>query len=290
MNVIDIIDGGYGIINFLNEDKPAIIDTGFAFTGPTIEKQVKEILGDKPLEYILLTHSHYDHVGSVSYLRKAFPGVKVLASAKTAKVFTSEGAKAFMRKMEEDASRYFKGFETTEYDTSGFYVDQIIGEGDIIDLGSSKLEVLETKGHTDCAISFYNKEDSILFASESTGVLFNSQFPISLELCKSYKDAVASIKKCRKLFCKTVYLPHFGKLTRLAPEEYFAAALAQTVFCKDVVYEAYKEGLSDEEVFKRYVEETYDVMIENKIGMDSFERWAVNARNFIASVKRDYNL
>lgn len=142
MNIIDIVDGGYGILNFIHEEKSALIDTGFAFTGPTIEKQVKEILGDKPLDYILLTHSHYDHVGSLSYLRKVFPGVKVLASAKTAKVFTSDNAKAFMRKMEEDASRYFKGFETTEYDTSGFYVDQIIAEGDIIDLGTAKLEVL----------------------------------------------------------------------------------------------------------------------------------------------------
>ena len=46
----------------LDDGKTAILyDTGFAFTGPALAVNVKKVLGERSLDYIFLTHSHYDH-------------------------------------------------------------------------------------------------------------------------------------------------------------------------------------------------------------------------------------
>ena len=47
----------------LDDGKTAVLyDTGFAFTGSRIAENIRKVLGERQLDYILLTHSHYDHV------------------------------------------------------------------------------------------------------------------------------------------------------------------------------------------------------------------------------------
>ena len=48
---------------FLIDDSETAIlyDSGFGFTGFALAEKVKNYLGRRPLNYIFLTHSHYDH-------------------------------------------------------------------------------------------------------------------------------------------------------------------------------------------------------------------------------------
>ena len=47
----------------LDDGKTAVLyDTGFGFTGCKIAENIQKALGSRSLDYILLTHSHYDHV------------------------------------------------------------------------------------------------------------------------------------------------------------------------------------------------------------------------------------
>lgn len=49
---------------FLIDDGTTSIlyDSGFAFTGYQVAEKIKKHLGNRKLDYIFLTHSHYDHV------------------------------------------------------------------------------------------------------------------------------------------------------------------------------------------------------------------------------------
>ena len=62
----------------LDDGKTAVLyDTGFAFNGYAIAENIKKVLGARQLNYILLTHSHYDHVLAAPYITKVYPGAKV---------------------------------------------------------------------------------------------------------------------------------------------------------------------------------------------------------------------
>ncbi|MCD8731445.1 MBL fold metallo-hydrolase, partial [Klebsiella pneumoniae] len=62
----------------LDDGKTAILcDTGFAFTGEEVAKKIKEVLKKRPLDYIFLTHSHYDHALGTPYIVRAYPHVQV---------------------------------------------------------------------------------------------------------------------------------------------------------------------------------------------------------------------
>ena len=55
-----------------------LYDSGFAFTGYAVADNIKSALGERTLDYIFLTHSHYD-MAMVSYRPK--PGVGTMISS-----------------------------------------------------------------------------------------------------------------------------------------------------------------------------------------------------------------
>lgn len=60
---------------FLVDDGETAIlyDSGFAFTGNAVAQNVRRALGDRPLDFIFLTHSHYDHALGAVYVKQVFP-------------------------------------------------------------------------------------------------------------------------------------------------------------------------------------------------------------------------
>ena len=59
---------------------PIIFDAGFTFLGELYVADIKKIIGNRQVEYLFLTHSHFDHCGSVSILKQHFPVMKVVTS------------------------------------------------------------------------------------------------------------------------------------------------------------------------------------------------------------------
>ena len=57
-----------------------LVDSGFAFCAETAVEKIRTELKGKGLDYILLTHSHYDHAMGIPAIRRAFPQVKVIGS------------------------------------------------------------------------------------------------------------------------------------------------------------------------------------------------------------------
>ena len=58
----------------IDDGKTSILyDTGFGFTGYAVAEIIKKILGERPLDYIFLTHSHDDHALGSAYILRHFP-------------------------------------------------------------------------------------------------------------------------------------------------------------------------------------------------------------------------
>jgi len=77
MDYIKDVTGGKGGSAYLvlGKDKTALIDCGMAYCAPDLIKNIKKFLADgMRLDYVFLSHSHYDHIGAIPYLREIWPG------------------------------------------------------------------------------------------------------------------------------------------------------------------------------------------------------------------------
>ena len=116
--------GGEGFL-FVSENTTFLLDNGFAFCAEQMVENIRKVLGDRKLDYILLTHSHYDHLSGTPYITRAYPDVKVVANDHTANVIVRDGAKKVMRRMNEAAretyDRHMAEFGTHEPAIERYY-------------------------------------------------------------------------------------------------------------------------------------------------------------------------
>ncbi len=233
----------------LTKEKAVLLDTGMFHCADTTVKLLKEALGSRPLDFIIISHTHYDHVGGIPAIRKEYPLIKVYGSEYAAYVLQRPGARKVMRQLSQDALQAYAGKDCIlqDYDEDALVVDVIIKEGDLVDLGSVKLHVYETPGHTKCCLSFFEPEEKVLFLSESTGVYVDPTW-IDVSILTGYEETMTSIKKCADLNAQTIYVSHYGKVEEISPKEFFDLSVESSDAFKDLVLSFLAEGCSDEEI------------------------------------------
>ena len=65
------------------DEKVCLIDTVEAdFFVPFIER-IREVIGDRPIDYLVINHMEPDHSGSIALIRKYYPGIKIVGNCKT---------------------------------------------------------------------------------------------------------------------------------------------------------------------------------------------------------------
>ena len=95
--------------------------------------------------HILLTHGHYDHIGSVNEVAAHF-GCKIVGAAKEMPVFTDPAL---------NCSQFVGGPIIV-------HPDILVSEGDKVTVGDMEFDVMETPGHTVGSICFIGKDITVL--------------------------------------------------------------------------------------------------------------------------------
>ena len=224
-------------------DKTCLMECGMAYCHEKLIENIKAALkehGKTTLDYITLSHSHYDHVGALPYVLDEWPDAKVIAAEKAKKVFTSEGAKKTITRLLSEAAKNY-GKVPEEYDADKLKVDIVVHDNDLIDLGGGeKLRVLETKGHTDCSLTYILEPEKIMFSSESTGVI-RAEGLITSAILKSYKQAVDSARKCMAYKPNVLITPHYGVMDDNEKLSFFIWFLIAAEREKDYILDSYEE-------------------------------------------------
>lgn len=155
-------------------------------------------LGAK-LEYILLTHGHFDHVLGVNDLKQK-TGAKVLVYADD----------IFMLDHINDVMRMFGVGQTDVPKYDGSFKD-----GDLIKIGETAIEVLHTPGHSEGSVSFL--VDDKLFSGDT---LFRESVGRTDLPGGSFSKLSTSIKDVLfKLDNETIVYPGHGSNTTIGYEK-----------------------------------------------------------------------
>ncbi len=242
----------------------ALIDSGFSFMAEeNIEKVKKQI--DR-LDYIILTHSHYDHAGGSPYFKRAFPDTKVVSSEYAAYVFTRPGAIKLIREMGEFAAESLGYGKYTDL-AEELKTDIPLKAGDKIDLGDLSLIAIDSQGHTKCCFSYYSPEAKLFIAAETLGVPFTDSL-INPCCLISFDKTIDSIKRARALDIEAMLLPHNHLISgKENCRAYLDLSLKSHEEIRTLLKDCAKKGMTKDELIgvlkdKFYTEKTREIQPE----------------------------
>ena len=250
------VTGGAGgeALLILGSEKTALYDTGMACFYENLLHNIDVALEGtgRSLDYILTSHTHYDHIGALPYVLDRWPNAKVCGNLKASKVFASEGAIATMERLGNKAKeQYHKDGVTIT--ARGMRVDRIVKDGDEISLGDITIKVYETPGHTDCSLSYMLMPGKILISCESTGLL-RGPGRINTAPVKSLAQCIESTERLKKLDYDCLILPHYGVCPSSYRYQFFDDYLAEQKRERDLILDGIKAGLSQEEILEKHKE------------------------------------
>ena len=235
---------------FLVDDGTTAIlyDSGFAFTGYRVADNIKKELGDRPLNYIFLTHSHYDHALGAVYALKYWPEAKIVAGEYAVKIFQKASAKRVMRELDQ---KFAARCGVTEYEDliDDLKVDIPVRDGDKIQAGAMEFTVVDLPGHTRCSIAYYLEKEKLLLSCETLGV-FDGKETLFTSYLIGYQITLDSIAKATKLDIEHLLLPHFGLLDREQTAYYLKNAEISARETAEEIVGILKAGVSHRDAFE----------------------------------------
>ncbi len=133
----------------INDQKVAVVDTVEAGFEEDFLAEIHEVIGDKPIDYLIVNHMEPDHSSLTAYLLERYPQMKIVANTKTLPML--------------------KGY----YDTPEERV-LVMAEGQTLSLGSSTLRFhMVPMVHWPETMVTYLEEEHTLFSGDAFGTFGN---------------------------------------------------------------------------------------------------------------------
>jgi glyoxylase-like metal-dependent hydrolase (beta-lactamase superfamily II) len=240
--------------------KNLMIDAGLNLFAPLYMKSLDEILGDAgSLHYLFTTHSHYDHLGSMPYLKRKIPGLVTGGHSRINSIIGRESVITMMNRLSDIQRAMFRaitGDEDVRLET--FSLDMELKEGDTIDLGGLTCVVYETPGHTKDSLSYYIPEIKTLLPGECLGVPGGKAGDSAqVEFLSSYDDYLNSIKKMQSLKPEIICHAHGWIFTGGDVQEFIEKSLNATSVYRELIENYLEESGGD-------VKKAIDIMIKKE--------------------------
>lgn len=173
--------------------KSAVVDPGEK--SDRLNAQIEQDGGS--LEYVILTHGHYDHICYAKQLAEKFG----------AKIITGKNNNQFLSNVElNETLVHGIPFEP-------FSADILLGDGDTFMLGETKIKYIYTPGHTiGCGVYIF---DDVMLSGDT---LFCESYGRTDLPTGDDHNMMASIKKLKELEGDYQVIPGHGPMTTLSHE------------------------------------------------------------------------
>lgn len=156
-----------------------------------VEKEKLDLIG------LWLTHGHFDHLADHKVVSDRFPKIKKLIHPLDERKLTHPGSAMFQLPFVIPPGK----------------ADELIADGQQLQLGNLKVEVMHTPGHSPGHVCFYFPNDSLLIGGDLiiAGSIGRTDLPDG-----SYEELSDSIRRVMKLPPETRLLGGHGEPTTLA--------------------------------------------------------------------------
>ncbi len=239
-----------------------MVDAGLNCCGPLYLRSLDAILGDRQrLDMVFLTHSHYDHLGAVPYLRRTIPALKIGAHPYIETLLKKQSVLDRMTALGDiQRAAYADSVGDADVRLEPVVLDYRLSDGDSFDLGGLTFVAYETPGHTRDSMSYYIPEERALFAGEAIGVPqgFDALKP-QVEFLSSYSDYLSSIERLIDLHPRMIGMAHGTVFTDDDAIRYLDDTLAETEKYRKLI-ESYldRNGGDIERTIDEMVKKEYD--------------------------------
>jgi len=204
--VIALNDSMFPLYIIKGKEKNYLIDCGISARAEIFYDKIKEILDEEKIDAVLLTHSHYDHTGACSYLQDIF-NFKIYGSVRAVELLNKFKVIEFINKLNQEFNR-IENIKHNKFKCSELKKLTYLHDNETIAIDEVRsLTAVETKGHTQCSMSYFLLPDRILFPGDASGVL-EKNGEIKPLFLSSYNKYIESINKLITLDAEILALPH----------------------------------------------------------------------------------
>jgi len=206
-----------------------IVEGGMSYLVPSMLQQFKDRQIDPSrITRLLLLHSHFDHCGIAPFFKRMIPQLKVVGSKRSQELYQKEKVVQFIRARNREMLEFLKMEKAAELnlDFDQVAVDEVVGEGDIIDLGEGlRVQIIEMPGHSSCSIAAYVESLKALFPSDAGGIPGEGEeiFPAGNENYLLYQK---SLEKLRPLDVEILGAARNGAFVGKEAREFIPRSIA----------------------------------------------------------------
>jgi hydroxyacylglutathione hydrolase len=204
------------------QNKNLLIDTGVAKNISLLKDCLTAAgISLKNIHLIVLTHEHFDHIGSTPFFQ---PGTLVAAHFLAANKVD----------LQDEFVTLSKGHGHSD---NSFRIDLWLEEGARIDLGNYQLEIIHTPGHTSGSICLFEPRAGLLFSGDT---IFAGGTLSEIAMSGNVSDYVNSIQKLSNLKIKEIY-PGHGRVSANPDNDFRNAIINAENLARDckVFFEAF---------------------------------------------------
>lgn len=234
----------------------AILGGGMTYIAPDIISQLDEMgINPEKIKRLIIHHSHFDHVGIVPFLKKAWPWMRITSSNRAKELLARPDVVKSIISLNR---MLIPENETqdlhTSLDIKTIDVDDTVSDKDKIICGDLTFEAIDVPGHSSCSMAVYIPEEKALSASDAGGIPFgDGVFAAANSNFDAYQ---ASLKKMAAFDTQVHLAEHYGALTGEDGKNFMTRSIADAVKMRQLLETTYARHRDE----KKTVDELLEVV------------------------------
>jgi glyoxylase-like metal-dependent hydrolase (beta-lactamase superfamily II) len=243
---------------FIRGERSALVDAGYPSSANSVLSELQALGGGSQVDFLIPTHVHLDHTGSIGRLSEAIPNAQVLVNEHGLKHLIDPS------KLVETAAKLFGDKAMAVYGTPRPLPRerlQAIGELCQLDLGAGKrLLIFYTPGHAWHHMSVLVENEHLLITGDAVGVRYSGfSFPIPATPPPGFDEEqyVKTLTKFMEMDPATLLLPHFGPV-REDTQAFLETNIQMVKRWGSVAAEAVKAEQSLDRIFEAFMTDIVD--------------------------------